>query len=540
MKSIILSLILAGLASAQTYVSDAGRTSWGDSLRWGDSDDSTTLLMARGNAVYRDSAGSWTAITTDSCSLPVRFGFSTLPDKKLELSYQVRTSSGNTDSSQIKLRIDTRYCKGSGTTFCDDWVAAGRYKGDTSTTLIDSLVTVATASGTTWKPTRQLFDVPGGSQIRFCADNYKAGGGTNDTTFFRYFVVRTSAIAAGGTVGGGGGGDASASNQTSGAQKTQIVDGSGNVIASTSNNLNVQCANCSGSGASAADEATFTAGSSVFAPGGVFYQTTATSNPLTNGQQGMIQGTAQRAAFANLRNSSGTEVGTSGAPLRTDPTGSTAQPVTDNGGSLTVDGTVAATQSGTWNVTNISGTVSLPTGAATAAKQPALGTAGSASTDVLTVQGIASMTPFLANPGTAANWGTGATGSAVPANAQYAGANSSGNLVGIIQADASAKIDVSTATTTELVALSAGKKIYVTSWDVIAAGTGTIKLVYGTGTACGTGTTDLTGAYSLVAQSGIAKGGGLGPILVVPASNALCVTTSAAVGMQGSMAYTQF
>jgi len=34
----------------------------------------------------------------------------------------------------------------------------------------------------------------------------------------------------------------------------------------------------------------------------------------------------------------------------------------------------------------------LPTGAATAAKQPALGTAGTASTDVLTVQGIASMT----------------------------------------------------------------------------------------------------------------------------------------------------
>ena len=36
----------------------------------------------------------------------------------------------------------------------------------------------------------------------------------------------------------------------------------------------------------------------------------------------------------------------------------------------------------------------LPTGAATAAKQPALGTAGTASTDVLTVQGIAAMTPL--------------------------------------------------------------------------------------------------------------------------------------------------
>lgn len=71
-------------------------------------------------------------------------------------------------------------------------------------------------------------------------------------------------------------------------------------------------------------------------------------------------------------------------------------PISDNSGSLTVDngGTFAvqAAQSGTWNITNVSGTVSLPTGAATAAKQPALGTAGTASSDVITVQGIASMT----------------------------------------------------------------------------------------------------------------------------------------------------
>lgn len=115
-----------------------------------------------------------------------------------------------------------------------------------------------------------------------------------------------------------------------------------------------------------------------------------------------------------------------------------AIPITDNSGSITVDGTVAATQSGTWNINNISGTIvlptgaatestlstlngkiptnltvtstrllvdgsgvtqpisatslPLPTGAATAAKQPALGVAGTASTDVITVQGIASMT----------------------------------------------------------------------------------------------------------------------------------------------------
>lgn len=53
---------------------------------------------------------------------------------------------------------------------------------------------------------------------------------------------------------------------------------------------------------------------------------------------------------------------------------------------------VNASQSGTWNLNNITGTVPLATGAATAAKQPALGTAGSAAGDVITVQGASGMT----------------------------------------------------------------------------------------------------------------------------------------------------
>ena len=65
--------------------------------------------------------------------------------------------------------------------------------------------------------------------------------------------------------------------------------------------------------------------------------------------------------------------------------------VADN---VTIQGNSTVFQGGTWNVTNVSGTVSLPTGAATVAKQPALGTAGTASADVISVQGIASMTPI--------------------------------------------------------------------------------------------------------------------------------------------------
>jgi hypothetical protein len=49
--------------------------------------------------------------------------------------------------------------------------------------------------------------------------------------------------------------------------------------------------------------------------------------------------------------------------------GASAVNIQDGGNVITVDGTVNAAQSGTWNITDISGTVSLPTGAATSAAQ---------------------------------------------------------------------------------------------------------------------------------------------------------------------------
>jgi len=89
----------------------------------------------------------------------------------------------------------------------------------------------------------------------------------------------------------------------------------------------------------------------------------------------------------------------------------------------TTDGTtnlVAAKQNGTWNVTNISGTVSLPTGAAIASKQPALGTAGSSSTDVITVQGISGGTNLNVNCQVGCSGGTSYTED-VPAPADPTG-----------------------------------------------------------------------------------------------------------------------
>jgi hypothetical protein len=121
--------------------------------------------------------------------------------------------------------------------------------------------------------------------------------------------------------------------------------------------------------------------------------TVAVSGPLTDAQ---LRATAVPV--------SGT-VSVSGAVAVTGTFWQATQPVS---GTVGISGTVPV--SGTfWQATQpVSGTVTanagsgtfaisaaslpLPSGAATAAKQPALGTAGTASADVLTVQGVASMT----------------------------------------------------------------------------------------------------------------------------------------------------
>lgn len=51
----------------------------------------------------------------------------------------------------------------------------------------------------------------------------------------------------------------------------------------------------------------------------------------------------------------------------TNGAGASAVNIQDGGNSITVDGTVSSAQSGTWNINNISGTISLPTGASTEA-----------------------------------------------------------------------------------------------------------------------------------------------------------------------------
>ncbi len=137
-------------------------------------------------------------------------------------------------------------------------------------------------------------------------------------------------------------GAALAANQTNASQKTQIVDGSGNVIASTSNNLDVQCANCSSSGVSTTDNATWTAGSSLFAGSGGEYSSSLPT-PIANGHQALAAITQYRALWNDWYNSSGTEMGTA------------ASPVLVGAGTSTVFGSLTDTACAAYNTASCSG-----------------------------------------------------------------------------------------------------------------------------------------------------------------------------------------
>lgn len=135
---------------------------------------------------------------------------------------------------------------------------------------------------------------------------------------------------------------------------------------------------------------------------------------------------------------------------------------------------------------------------------------------------------------------TGATASAVPAKALYQGEQGSSGLAGHIGCDNSVVYDASTSGSTQLVALVSGKTIYVCGFVIFSAGTANVKLLYGTGTACATGSTNLTPAFQLTAQTGASYGNGEGIVVKTAASNALCINSSAAVAVQGLVTYAQF
>lgn len=145
-----------------------------------------------------------------------------------------------------------------------------------------------------------------------------------------------------------------------------------NLQVDASGNLKVTVAPGGGGGeVTIGDPNTSTNQAAVLAPG--------SSGPFALAVQGVTGGTPQPVSASSL-------------PLPTGAATAAKQPAIGTAGAASTDViTVQGIASGTAQPISAA-SLPLPTGASTSAKQPALGTAGTASADVITVQGIASMT----------------------------------------------------------------------------------------------------------------------------------------------------
>lgn len=101
-------------------------------------------------------------------------------------------------------------------------------------------------------------------------------------------------------------------------------------------------------------------------------------------------------------------------------------------------------------------------------------------------------------------------------------------------------VNVTAAATTQLVALQASQVIRVCSFSVSMSAAGTAQFVYGTGSNCGTGTTNLTGVVTLATGTpwGLSAPEG-GSLFRTASANALCL--AAVTGnVTGFVTYAQY
>lgn len=118
-------------------------------------------------------------------------------------------------------------------------------------------------------------------------------------------------------------------------------------------------------------------------------------------------------------------------------------------------------------------------------------------------------------------------------------ARAQGGSSGILSCQSSKVYDASTNGSTVQVAAAIGRSTYICGYTIWGGGTATVKYVYGTGTTCGTGTTALTPAYSITAQTGVNDTSPHFKGLYAPVGNDVCITTSAGVAIQALLFYIQ-
>lgn len=98
-------------------------------------------------------------------------------------------------------------------------------------------------------------------------------------------------------------------------------------------------------------------------------------------------------------------------------------------------------------------------------------------------------------------------------------------------------IDTASSGNVELVALNGSDLVYVCGYDIVADAAVAVQFIYGTGTACATGETDLSGPMSFAANGGTSRGVTGAVQFKNVAGNALCIENSTTGGVRGSLQY---
>jgi hypothetical protein len=138
------------------------------------------------------------------------------------------------------------------------------------------------------------------------------------------------------------------------------------------------------------------------------------------------------------------------------------------------------------------------------------------------------------------NPAVGATAAAVPASANYLGAQASAVLKGVTQCDTHAFYDASDNGKKTVVAGVSAKKIYICGFVLATGSTATnLSLTSGTGSDCASTSTAITPAYQLIANDRVGANAAFwnGLVTLANADN-LCVNASAGNAHQVEVFYT--
>lgn len=154
--------------------------------------------------------------------------------------------------------------------------------------------------------------------------------------------------------------------------------------------------------------------------------------------------------------------------------------------------------------------------------------------------------PVAANPGTAANWGVGASGSAPPANAIYNGANGSGatggQLQGLVVCDKYVFKHITSATDTLAVQGVASQTVRICGFHARAAGVATwfLENTASVNANCSSSNTQISVLSTEAANTGIVDHSPFWSGLSNTSGNGLCINSTGTGGVDVGIYYAQF